>query len=370
MNKKLNILVLEDVPEDAKLIEQALSKSGLAFTVRRVTSRPDFVKAVQDFRPNVILADYDLPRFNALEALEWMNEQPGDIPFILVTGSQSDEVAAECFKSGAADYVLKSNLQRLPSALMSALAKQAAEDQLKTSHERVRALSARAQARLESEKTRLAREIHDDLAQKLTALAIELSLLDSGFDYSGQEVSTQELRAKIKNLYELADGIIKSARRIEARLRPKVLDEFGLAAAIEWQTHEFEKETGIKCQFTAEPEDIILERNFSTEIFRVFQEILSNVAYHASASRVSVRVEEKAGRLCLEVRDNGKGVTREQTSDPKSLGLLGMKERASLLSGTVHIEGAPGSGTLVRVLAPVKRSEERVGVPLATGNGR
>ncbi|PYI87975.1 MAG: hypothetical protein DME26_04490 [Verrucomicrobia bacterium] len=351
MNKKLNILVLEDVPEDAKFIERALSKSGLAFTVRRVASRPDFVKAVQDFRPNVILADYDLPRFNALEALEWMNEQPGDIPFILVTGSQSDEVAAECFKSGAADYVLKSNLQRLPSALMSALAKQAAEDQLKTSHERVRALSARAQARLESEKTRLAREIHDDLAQKLTALAIELSLLDSGFDYSGQEVSTQELRAKIKNLYELADGIIKSARRIEARLRPKVLDEFGLAAAIEWQTHEFEKETGIKCQFTAEPEDI-------------------NVAYHASASRVSMRVEEKAGRLCLEVRDNGKGVTREQTSDPKSLGLLGMKERASLLSGTVHIEGAPGSGTLVRVLAPVKRSEERVGVPLATGNGR
>jgi signal transduction histidine kinase len=223
-----------------------------------------------------------------------------------------------------------------------------------TSSPQLRAVSARLLAALEAEKTRIARLLHNDLAQKLTAMAIELALLESSLNEKEKKLPPQILQRKIGTLNQLTEGMIESVRRIESELRPKVLDEFGLAAALEWQSQAFQQDSGIHCEFSAVPQDIVLDSNVSTELFRLFQEILSNVSRHAGASRVEARLEEKAGRLRLEVRDNGRGITESQIASAKSLGLLTMRERSALIGGQLNIKGIPGKATVVTIEVPVK----------------
>src|SRR5437867_2880401 len=149
-----------------------------------------------------------------------------------------------------------------------------------TSSAQLRAVSARLLAALEAEKTRIALLLHNDLAQKLTAMAIELALLDSSLNETEKKLPPQILQRKIETLNQLTEGMIQSVRRIESELRPKVLDEFGLAAALEWQSRAFQQDSGIQCEFSAVPETIVADSNLSTEVFRWFQEILSNVSRH------------------------------------------------------------------------------------------
>jgi signal transduction histidine kinase len=141
-------------------------------------------------------------------------------------------------------------------------------------------------------------------------------------------------------------------------LRPSVLDDLGLTAAIEWQAKEFQNRSGIKCELTINPEEIALDRNRSTAIFRIFQETLTNVARHASATNIHVSMEKKGNRLMLEVRDNGKGITEDRVMGPKSLGLMGMRERALFLGGDLQISGITGKGTTVTVIIPVDRGKQ------------
>jgi signal transduction histidine kinase len=151
----------------------------------------------------------------------------------------------------------------------------------------------------------------------------------------------------------LIDSTIQSVRRIATELRPGVLDDLGLMAAIEWQAQEFQTRTGIRCQVTLPVEDVTLDAASSTAIFRIFQEILTNVARHGSATSVSVSLKEQAGNLVLEAQDNGKGIAESEISSPKSLGLLGMRERALPFGGEVKIRGTPGKGTTVTVRIPL-----------------
>jgi signal transduction histidine kinase len=140
-------------------------------------------------------------------------------------------------------------------------------------------------------------------------------------------------------------------------LRPGLLDDLGLSAAIEWQADEFENRTGIKCNVEVDPEEIVLGRDRSTAIFRIFQESLTNIARHANASIVNVTVKEKPDTLELKVRDNGQGVTEEEISDPKSFGLIGMRERVHSLGGYLSISGTPNEGTTIMVSIPLNKEE-------------
>jgi signal transduction histidine kinase len=153
----------------------------------------------------------------------------------------------------------------------------------------------------------------------------------------------------------LIDETIQTVRRIITDIRPSILDDFGLIAAIEWQAQEFQKRTGIECEFISALEDIRLDEQHSTAVFRIFQESLTNVVRHAAATKVTVRLYQEADHLILKVADNGKGITEEKISDPKSLGLLGMRERVLLLGGTVNISGEPCKGTMVSVEIPLDR---------------
>jgi PAS domain S-box-containing protein len=224
-----------------------------------------------------------------------------------------------------------------------------AEEELKRSREELRNLAAYLQSAREQERTNMAREIHDELAQALTALKMDISWLTNKLPKD-----QQTLLDKTKAMIKLTDMTIKTVKKISTELRPGILDDLGLVAAIEWQAEEFKNRTGITCELTIDPEDIILDQDRSTTIFRIFQETLTNVARHAKATAVTVSLKEKDSSLELRVRDSGKGITKEQISDPKSFGLMGIRERAKSWGGEVKISGRPGKGTTVVVRIPGK----------------
>jgi len=227
------------------------------------------------------------------------------------------------------------------------------ENELMRSREQLRSLSARLQQIREEERIRIARELHDELGGFLTVLKLDLSSL-------GKEAATDSasFREKLDSMSKTMVAAIGSVRRICSDLRPSVLDHIGLTAAIEWQVEEWQTKTGVRCAMSSSIDDETVDPGRATAAFRVLQEALTNVARHAQATGVRVRLWTEERRLRLEVRDNGRGIADETVADATSLGLLGMKERVFCFGGTVDIHGSPGEGTTVDVAIPL---EEGVG---------
>jgi signal transduction histidine kinase len=226
--------------------------------------------------------------------------------------------------------------------------RQRAEDQLRESHKQLRALSVYLQHVREEERTRIAREVHDELGQALTSCKLDVSWLAHHLPRS-----QKELREKAKGLSAHIDSTIQTVRRISTELRPGILDHLGLVAALEWQANEFQLRTGIRCEVSTRLNDVRLDPELTTAFFRIFQETLTNVIRHAAATRVKVQLKEEDSRIILEVRDNGRGIQRDEISDPRSMGLLGMRERAALLGGDFVIRRmSAGQGTRARVAIP------------------
>ncbi|MBK9097192.1 MAG: PAS domain S-box protein [bacterium] len=223
-----------------------------------------------------------------------------------------------------------------------------AEEKLKRTSKLLRELATHLQSVREEERTMIAQEIHDELGQVLTALKIYIALLANKLDKN-----QEPLKEKINSLSELIDASVESVQKISSKLRPGILDELGLAAAIEWQTEEFEKMTSIKCSLVLPKEEIILEKNKSTAIFRILQEALTNIARHSRATKAAISLLNHQSNISLEILDNGIGITQEQIKDFKSLGIHGMEERALVFGGEVSVEGIAGKGTTVKVVIPV-----------------
>jgi PAS domain S-box-containing protein len=229
-----------------------------------------------------------------------------------------------------------------------------AEKELYRSFEQLRALTARLQRVREEERAKVAREIHDELGQALTAIKVDLASLIYELSPKQEQQSRRE-----ESIMTLIDETIQSVRRISTELRPGILDDLGLVAAIEWAAEEFEARTGTKCRLELPHDDIVIDQERATALFRIFQETLTNVARHANASQVDVRLAGARGSLILEIHDNGKGIGAEQLSAGSSLGILGMRERALLLGGEFAISGARGQGTTVSVRIPEARQTQR-----------
>ncbi|MBN2026893.1 MAG: PAS domain S-box protein [Actinobacteria bacterium] len=221
------------------------------------------------------------------------------------------------------------------------------QEELRASAEQLRALSARVESVREEERRRVAREVHDTLGQALTGLKINLSLL--GRKLEGEA----ELEERIASMSGLVDTTIKSVREIATELRPGVLDDLGLAAALDWQVKRFGELTGLEAGFISDADDNLLNKDLTIALFRIAQEALTNVARHAEASRVEVRLAQEADGILLEIKDNGKGVSEEETGGMGGLGVLGMRERAHIFGGEVGIEGDSGTGTTVAVRIPL-----------------
>jgi len=222
-----------------------------------------------------------------------------------------------------------------------------AEEELRISREQIRNLHKHSQDVRERERARIAREIHDELGQVLTALKMDLSFLAKKLP-----PDLSSLETKVNLMLRFVDMTIQSVKRITMDLRPGLLDHLGLVAAIEWQAEEFQKRTGIRCSVTVDPDEIILRPDQSTSVFRIFQETLTNIARHARATEVRTSLTVKDGILEMTVRDNGIGITNEQIENPKSYGLMGIKERAYFCGGEAGIFGQKGKGTTVVITIP------------------
>jgi PAS domain S-box-containing protein len=231
--------------------------------------------------------------------------------------------------------------------------RKAAEEKLKATSAQLRALSARLQAAREEEGTRIAREIHDEMGSTLTSLRWELERFDKTISEAKDWSQVQTLRAKIEEMMRLTDITIGTMRRITSELRPSVLDDLGLVAAIEWQAQQFQARTGIICDCDCSLEKVELNEEQSTAVFRILQETLTNVLRHAQATKVEIKISKENGHFGLSVSDNGKGIMESVKSEQQSLGILGMRERAHLIGGEIDIKGVEGKGTVVIVRVPL-----------------
>ncbi|HEV8645572.1 MAG TPA: PAS domain S-box protein [Burkholderiales bacterium] len=245
------------------------------------------------------------------------------------------------------------------SSLRIFASRAATELERKRNEETIRSLAIRLQEMIEEERTRIAREIHDELGQALTGLKMDLSWLSKSVEKRDSKVTAQ-----IKSMSEFIDSLIHSVRRISTKLRPGELDDLGLVAAIESQAQEFESRTGIKCRLSLPEADVAVDPAVATAVFRICQELLTNVARHSGATRVNLDLGCNGAWLSLAVQDDGRGIRAAEVSNRHAIGLAGIRERAKMFGGSVTIKGKPGKGTLAQVRIPMSRARAS-----AHGNG-
>ncbi len=224
-----------------------------------------------------------------------------------------------------------------------------AEEALRRSQEELRELASGMNSVREQEKSRIARELHDELGQALTALKLDVAWLSERLP-AGDAAITEKLKA----MQAMIDGTVAATRRISSDLRPLILDDLGLVPAAEWLVQEFTQRSGIPCELRVDSPELELKDPHATTVFRILQESLTNVARHAKAQRVEVALGRTDGSVTLNVRDNGRGFSLDDPRRPNAFGLMGLRERVYLLGGEVRIESEPGRGTSIAVQIPLE----------------
>jgi signal transduction histidine kinase len=360
-----SVLIVDDDRGSLMALQEVLRTVGAKLVT--ATSGEQALRSVLEEDFAAILMDVHMPGIDGFTTAKLIRERKRSrhTPIIFLTAAQEDVAAMfRGYEAGAVDYIVKPvvpevlrsklsvfiGLHDMNSMLSAELAERSlTEQRLRSSEENLRALAAHLQSVREEERIHIAREIHDELGQALTGLKIDLNGLVKCFDT--EEPSVMHEKAKVMALN--IDRIIQSVRRIASGLRPEVLDEIGLAAAVEWQAREFQRRTGIRCQVTIPAGFTDPDKDRSTALFRIFQELLTNVARHANATRVKVALSE-GEKLLLCVEDNGRGIKEEQHRGSKSLGLLGLRERVQPFGGSLEIRGVEGKGTRVTVEIPLQ----------------
>ena len=250
------------------------------------------------------------------------------------------------------DYIKKFNrslegiiIERTSELRSEIKERKKAEEEVRIRNEQLSHLAMKIENVKEEENLRVAREIHDELGQVLTALKMEISM------FSIKLPEDEKTREKFSSVNNLIDETINSVRKISTRLRPRLLDDLGLFPAIEMQVREFQTRTGIRCITKLPDSEVVINKDMSLAIFRIFQEAMTNIARHASASHVQIKSYVDLGKFYMEIKDNGIGINSDSGND--SLGILGMKERANLLNGEVLVENNSKGGTFIKLIIPL-----------------
>ncbi|MEO7984640.1 MAG: histidine kinase [Bacteroidota bacterium] len=483
MNPELKLLLLEDDLADAELIQKLLKRAGMEFSAVVASDEGEFLEALEANGYHAVLADNALPQYSSMEALELIRATNPHVAFILVTGTVSEEFAVNIIQQGADDYILKTNLTRLPAAITNAIEKKRikrekevaeretgkekelsisiinslpgifylcdsegkflrwnknferisgynsaeikkmtteyffttqdkeyfsrfmkksfatghgeteaffttrdtrkipyyftsmaisyedteclicvgldisagkeSEKQLQLLNGELHRISAHLENIREKEQARIAREIHDQLGQQLTGLKMDLAWLQRRLD---NDEKPEVLTEKLRQMSGMLDETVTTVRKVAADLRPSILDDFGLIEALDWQSREFEKRSGIPVSFWTSEEKNELTPAMSIGLFRIYQEVLTNVARHAEANSIKTSLEFLPGQLFLTIADDGKGF--DPAIPTRSLGLLGMKERAYMFGGTIKIESEPGKGTTILISVPLDEEDK------------
>jgi PAS domain S-box-containing protein len=229
-----------------------------------------------------------------------------------------------------------------------------AQKAMEESLQQIKSLTQHLQNIREEERTHIAREIHDELGQQLTVLKMDIAWLNTKLENEKELV-----KEKLNDILILIDNTVTSVRRIASELRPTMLDDIGIAAAMEWHLHEFGKHTGIKTYFIEQEIELELPPETSINLFRIFQESMTNIARHSGATEVKVNMRYEDGKIELTIEDNGRGFDKGQALEKKTLGILGMKERTAMMEGTYEIQSHPGKGATVRVVVPLQAENKK-----------
>jgi signal transduction histidine kinase len=358
MTLPLRVLLVEDSVDDAELISAALRRQLPEAVCERIETRERFEQALREHGCDIVISDFHLPRFGAIEALKLRAQAGADVPLVVVSGFVGEEAAVGVMKAGAADFVTKNKLGALPGIVRHCLreAQLARENRLAVqalaeSEARLRELGEHLEHAREDERAAVAREIHDELGGILTAAKIELATQQRQLP-----PDRLDLLSTITSAEALVDQAMDMTRHIARRLRPAILD-YGVLAAIDWQARDFAKRLGIDCVFTTEVEDVELEPEDATTVFRIFQEALTNVARHAQAKsvRVDLAVSGDAG-MVLTVADDGRGCSSADLERRGSYGVRNMRERAQGLGGELRLQPGPLGGTEVILQVPLPRA--------------
>ena len=326
-DQTLDILHLEDSAADHELTALALKRSGLRCRLLQVDSLTEFQRLTDSRSFDIILADYRLPGFTALDAWAHVAQKPQHPPFVLLSGAIGEAAAVDAIRLGIADYLLKDNLSRLPHVIERAM----------EVHE--------ARQALEQERAAIAREIHDDIGGALTAVRFDVAWI-------GRHSTDPQMQQHAASAAEMLQHAIGASQRIMMNLRPPVLEQ-GLVAAVQWLAEGFERRTAIPARVVTSSETIHAPADVQLVAYRTAQEALTNISKHAQPKAVHIDLSDREDVLTLEITDDGRGIDPAMRDKPKAFGLRGLQERARTVGGWLDISSRPGHGTSVILSVPL-----------------
>ena len=346
---KAKILLVDDEPKSLYALQQLLATLEQNLMIAQSGEAALRLALKNDFA--VILLDVRMPGIDGFETARLIRsrERSRSTPIIFLTAA-ADEMNSmfRGYEVGAVDYLMKPVVPEVLKSKVSVFVElHRKSERLRESEDKLRRLAAHLISVREEERAHIAREIHDELGQVLTGLKMEVTWL-------ARRLKEAPLIEKTDSMCRLIDSSVQTVRKIATGLRPEMLDDMGLVAAVGWQAKEFQKRTGIRARVKLPPESTKLDIDVATTMFRIFQEILTNVARHSRATRIDVDLAIGDDQVTLGVADNGVGIAPADLNGKKSLGLLGMHERALLFGGEVKITGSTGEGTRVLVSIPVR----------------
>lgn len=348
----LQILHLEDSALDHELIRRELSRGGLVFDMHRVETLTAFVEATQEKTFHIVIADYRLPGFTALDAWECRSPPNIDTPFILLSGAIGEAAAVNAIHMGISDYLPKEDLGKLLRVIHRTLevskikrAEAKANRQLQLSERRLAEFAEHLQTTIESERASIAREIHDDIGGALAAVKLDLAWL-------ARHTDAEKAKEHIQTASEMLQHALGASQRIMLNLRPAILDQ-GLLPAMQWLIANFEKRTGIATIFAPNKESLVLAKSVELVAYRTTQEALTNISKYAGCDQVRVELSDAEDVLTVEICDNGKGISKADLEKPRAFGIRGLSERANSVGGWLDVSSSPSSGTSIILSVPL-----------------
>ena len=350
-----SILIVDDVPMNLEIITNQLEKRGYIALVAR--SGEEAVERAESAHPDLILLDVLMPGIDGFETCRRLKQREAtrDIPVIFMTALTSTDDKIEGFGVGAVDYVTKPlNAQEVATRVdthlkLDALRQRQAAQNRQLREEiaaRERDMRSKREEAREDERKHIARELHDELGQHLSAIRLELSFVRLRWG-----ADNPELREKVQSAQESIDGVIGLVRDLVARLRPAVLD-MGIASALEWLTCEFRSSSDVECSLQIDEQVADLDQWQTSTVFRLVQESLTNIGRHAHARNVQVSLRRQSVDYLLTVSDDGRGFDPTKIGI-KSLGIQGMRERAEMLGGQFDLRTQANAGTTIVVTFPI-----------------
>ncbi len=358
----LRVLIIEDSENDVLFLLRTLRKGGYEPLFRCVQVEEAMRQALQDEQWDVILSDHDMPQFSAPAALKVLGESGLELPFFIVSGAIGEEMAVAAMKAGAHDFINKGNLGRLIPAIERGLKdaenrreRRRAEQELQVRYRDIQNLSGRILHAYEEERTRLSRELHDEIGQALSVVSMDLQYLRLKLppvDPSFQE----KLAAGIKLLGQTLDNV----RCLIVALRPPSLDKMGLVEVVRDMAEELTSRTGMDIHVKETGFSRRLPSYIETGLYRCVQEALTNTVRHAGATSVSIELHRLSHTVQVLIKDNGQGFDLEVVQkEGNGFGLVGMQERVKLMGGSLEILAEAGLGVRVSITIPLTYGEKR-----------